>query len=600
MKLCHQPVLAVVFGSLSLTLCANGEGVIRKVIENTWKSSVTEGEWVSGDNWNKEGYPSASDSAAGFYGNSNLNGLDITVRLPNETNSINRLHVLHRYPSSFVFDGRGRNFSMGALGEDDLPRGSQKTTTKPDDVDGGSFYPLNIMSEVASDSTAVKISKASGDGRSAVFDWRNALMRTFSPSPKDVSVEFLGGTFDFNVDNCKNWNLEFSSSGLSHSRMLVSNSTVKCAVFAAPCNATNSTLVIDEGGELVSNGKFEFGYNNAKQCPGTNTVIVKNGGKIKFDNGGVFVNSFGFYVGSEAALCRRQEFYLSGAGSCIDLGQMAQAYFIGNTLLDVSDGASLVLPGKSALSYSAALGHRPEVSELRLSGDDSRIFISTNIVPPGYVGFEEGGQLTEKIRRKPYSVVLFDEIEKAHPDVFNILLQVLEDGVLTDSQGRRVDFKNTVLILTSNVGASQLSHTKTVGFSSNVPGENSVSAQKERMMSALKQAFRPEFLNRIDDIIVFNSLGTEEICQIANLMLRDVQARMEGIGIHVELDPSVALLLAQEGFDANYGARPLRRAVVRLVEDTFSTEMLEGRLKVGDRVTAIAQDGKIQLIQQNG
>ena len=220
--------------------------------------------------------------------------------------------------------------------------------------------------------------------------------------------------------------------------------------------------------------------------------------------------------------------------------------------------------------------------------------------PPGYVGFEEGGQLTEKIRRKPYSVVLFDEIEKAHPDVFNILLQVLEDGVLTDSQGRRVDFKNTVLILTSNVGASQLSPTKTVGFSSNVPGNNSASAQKERMMSALKQAFRPEFLNRIDDIIVFNSLGTEEICQIANLMLSDVQARMEGLGIHVELDPSVALLLAQEGFDANYGARPLRRAVVRLVEDTFSTEMLEGRLKVGDRVTAIAQDGKIQLIQQNG
>ena len=380
MKLCHQPVLAVVFGSLSLALCANGEGVNKKVTENTWKSSVANGEWVSGDNWNKEGYPFASDSAAGFYGNSNHNELDVTVRLPDETNSINRLHVLHRYPSSFVFDGRGRNFSMGALGEDDLPRGSQKTTTKPDDVDGGSFYPLNIMSEVASDSTAVKISKASGDGRSAVFDWRNALMRTFSPSPKDVSVEFLGGTFDFNVDNCKNWNLEFSSSGLSHSRMLVSNSTVKCAVFAAPCNATNSTLVIDEGGELVSNGKFEFGYNNSMQYIGTNTVIVKNGGKIKFDNGGVFVNSFGFYVGSEAALCRRQEFYLSGAGSCIDLGQMAQAYFIGNTLLDVSDGASLVLPGKSALSYSAALGHRPEVSELRLSGDDSRIFISTNIV----------------------------------------------------------------------------------------------------------------------------------------------------------------------------------------------------------------------------
>ena len=219
--------------------------------------------------------------------------------------------------------------------------------------------------------------------------------------------------------------------------------------------------------------------------------------------------------------------------------------------------------------------------------------------PPGYVGFEEGGQLTEKIRRKPYSVVLFDEIEKAHPDVFNILLQVLEDGVLTDSQGRRVDFKNTVLILTSNVGASQLSPVKTVGFSSEASGENSASAQKERMMSALKQAFRPEFLNRIDDIIIFNSLGTEEIQQIASLMLRDVQRRMEGLGIHVEIDPSVPTLLAKEGFDANYGARPLRRAVVRLVEDIFSTEMLEGRLQSGDHVTATVQDEKIQLIKKD-
>ena len=220
--------------------------------------------------------------------------------------------------------------------------------------------------------------------------------------------------------------------------------------------------------------------------------------------------------------------------------------------------------------------------------------------PPGYVGFEEGGQLTEKIRRKPYSVVLFDEIEKAHPDVFNILLQVLEDGVLTDSQGRRVDFKNTVLILTSNVGASQLSPAKTVGFSSNSMDDHSASAQKERMLSALKQAFRPEFLNRIDDIIVFNSLGTEEIQKIASLMLRDVQGRMEALGIHVELDPSVAELLAQEGFDANYGARPLRRAVVRLFEDMLSTEMLEGNLKTGDRVVAIAKDGKITLSEQNG
>ena len=217
--------------------------------------------------------------------------------------------------------------------------------------------------------------------------------------------------------------------------------------------------------------------------------------------------------------------------------------------------------------------------------------------PPGYVGFEDGGQLTEKIRRKPYSVVLFDEIEKAHPDVFNILLQVLEDGILTDSQGRRVDFRNTVLILTSNVGASELSPVKTLGFSSVASDANSQAAQKERMMSALKQTFRPEFLNRIDDIIVFNSLGTADIEKIASLMLREVQARIEGLGIQIQFDESVPAMLAKEGFDANYGARPLRRAVVRLVEDAFSTELLEGNLKLGDSVTATVQDNRIQFIK---
>ena len=215
--------------------------------------------------------------------------------------------------------------------------------------------------------------------------------------------------------------------------------------------------------------------------------------------------------------------------------------------------------------------------------------------PPGYVGYDEGGQLTEKIRRKPYSVVLFDEIEKAHPDVFNILLQVLEDGVLTDSQGRRVDFRNTVLILTSNVGASQLSPVKTLGFSSNASSENDREAQKSRMMGALKETFRPEFLNRIDDIIVFNSLSSEDIERIASLMLGDVQSRIEGLGIQIEFDPSVPALLAKEGFDPTYGARPLRRAIVRLVEDAFSTEMLEGKFQSGDRVRAIAEDNKIRF-----
>ena len=213
--------------------------------------------------------------------------------------------------------------------------------------------------------------------------------------------------------------------------------------------------------------------------------------------------------------------------------------------------------------------------------------------PPGYVGFEEGGQLTEKIRRKPYSVVLFDEIEKAHPDVFNILLQVLEDGVLTDSQGRHVDFRNTILILTSNVGASDIASAKSLGFTASATSASDEEARRERMMSALKSTFRPEFLNRIDDIIVFNSLKQEDIETIAGLMLKDVVKRIESLGIRITFDASVPVLLAKEGFDPTYGARPLRRAVVRMVEDTFSTEMLEGRIQAGDTVTAKAEDGKI-------
>ncbi len=213
--------------------------------------------------------------------------------------------------------------------------------------------------------------------------------------------------------------------------------------------------------------------------------------------------------------------------------------------------------------------------------------------PPGYVGFEEGGQLTERIRRKPYSVVLFDEIEKAHPDVFNILLQVLEDGILTDSQGRRVDFRNTVIILTSNVGAGELSATKALGFTAQNESEDERSSQNERMMKALKNTFRPEFLNRIDDIIIFNSLSREHIEKIAGLMLDDLAARIASIGIKIEFASEVTELLVKEGFDSVYGARPLRRAVVRLVEDAFSTEMLEGRISNHDTVLATVRDGRV-------
>ncbi len=216
--------------------------------------------------------------------------------------------------------------------------------------------------------------------------------------------------------------------------------------------------------------------------------------------------------------------------------------------------------------------------------------------PPGYVGYDDGGQLTEKIRRRPYSVVLFDEIEKAHPDVFNILLQVLEDGILTDSQGRHVDFRNTVIILTSNVGASELAARKALGFTAG--DEKEKEELKSRMMEALKATFRPEFLNRIDDIIVFNSLEQPQIEAIANLMLTDVKKRIEDLGITVSFDPSVPALLAKEGFDPTYGARPLRRAVVRLVEDALSTELLEGKVKAGDTLLCSAKDGKIVFEKQ--
>ena len=215
--------------------------------------------------------------------------------------------------------------------------------------------------------------------------------------------------------------------------------------------------------------------------------------------------------------------------------------------------------------------------------------------PPGYVGFEEGGQLTEKIRRKPYSVVLFDEIEKAHPDVFNILLQVLEDGILTDSQGRKVDFKNTILIMTSNVGASALTSPArgALGFAQGDSTASEGEKANAKAMEALKATFRPEFLNRVDDIIIFNRLTEENIRAIASLLLAEVQKRVENIGISISFDDGVAALMAKEGFDAVYGARPLRRAIVRLIEDAFSGAMLEGKFKAGDSVVAKVEDGKV-------
>ena len=213
--------------------------------------------------------------------------------------------------------------------------------------------------------------------------------------------------------------------------------------------------------------------------------------------------------------------------------------------------------------------------------------------PPGYVGYDEAGQLTEKIRRKPYSVVLFDEIEKAHPDVFNILLQILEDGMLTDSHGRRVDFKNTVVIMTSNLGYSGVETPKKLGFVTETDKDAENERERRKVLDALKGYFRPEFLNRVDEIVVFHKLSDEDIRKIARLMLTDVAKRVGELGISLSFTDEVVAELAKEGFDEVYGARPLRRAIQRRIEDGLSVELLESRIAKGDCVTASLEDGKI-------
>ena len=204
--------------------------------------------------------------------------------------------------------------------------------------------------------------------------------------------------------------------------------------------------------------------------------------------------------------------------------------------------------------------------------------------PPGYVGFDEGGQLTKAVRQKPYSVVLFDEIEKAHPDVFNILLQILEEGRLTDAQGRTVDFRNTVIIMTSNVGAREIAQTTPLGFSGNDHAGLSDKEIKSRVMAEMKKLFRPEFLNRIDEIIVFKSLTDEQIAQIVDLMVADLRERMIAQNMSINLTPAATKLIAKEGTDTTFGARPLRRAIQRLLEDPLSEQILEGKWQSGSIV----------------
>ncbi len=212
--------------------------------------------------------------------------------------------------------------------------------------------------------------------------------------------------------------------------------------------------------------------------------------------------------------------------------------------------------------------------------------------PPGYVGFDEGGQLTEKVRRKPYSVVLFDEIEKAHPDVFNMLLQILEDGRLTDSQGRTVDFKNTVIIMTSNVGARMITDKqKSLGFAQEEKAQKQEDI-RSLVMGELKKVFRPEFLNRVDDIIVFNKLTQDEIKQIAGKMLETLSKRLAAMDITITFTDAAITAIADKGFDDSYGARPLRRAIQSEIEDVLSEKLLDGEIKANSAVTCDYQDGK--------
>ena len=228
---------------------------------------------------------------------------------------------------------------------------------------------------------------------------------------------------------------------------------------------------------------------------------------------------------------------------------------------------------------------RVDMSEFSEKYAASRLFGA----PPGYVGYEEGGELTEKVRRKPFSVVLFDEIEKAHPDIFNTLLQVLDDGHLTDGQGRKVDFKNTIIILTTNLGTRDIAKAANTGFNLGANNESSYQRMKDQVSSELKQQFRPEFLNRLDDIIVFKQLTEPQVRQIVDLDVKQLNDRLFDRHMSLELTDAAKDLLAQKGFDPLLGARPLRRVIQRDVEDAISEKILMGELEDGQRVKVDAE-----------
>lgn len=223
--------------------------------------------------------------------------------------------------------------------------------------------------------------------------------------------------------------------------------------------------------------------------------------------------------------------------------------------------------------------------------------------PPGYVGYEEGGQLTEKVRRKPYSVILLDEIEKAHPDIYNILLQVLDDGQLTDGLGRKVDFKNTLIIMTSNIGVRQLKDFGAgVGFATQARVQNADEANKAVIEKALKRTFSPEFLNRIDDVIIFNSLSRENIFEIIDILMKGVMKRLNNLGFSLELTEDAKSFIADKGYDQQFGARPLHRAIQKYLEDPLAEEILSMNIKPGDILEADLdkENGKLTFSLKQG
>ncbi len=254
--------------------------------------------------------------------------------------------------------------------------------------------------------------------------------------------------------------------------------------------------------------------------------------------------------------------------------------------------------GKTFLAQKLAefmFGDRDALIQIDMS-EYMEKFTASRLIgsPPGYVGYEEGGQLSEAVRRRPYSVVLFDEIEKAHPDVMHLLLQILEDGKITDSLGRKIDFRNTIIIMTSNVGAETLKRQTTMGFGAVKPlGEHEYDAMRDKLLEEAKKVFKPEFINRLDDIIVFHQLTRPDLMKIVDLEVEKVLQRVKAKEVHVELETSAKEFLIEKGYDPTYGARPMRRAVERYLEDPFAEELLRGNVKAGDTVHVSAVEGKL-------